>query len=338
MHMDRRSFLKTTGAVAGATALPIAAASAATELTAPALATGRHRLQLGTRYRIAQPGTSTFLTRLAESVSAMSDRRIELVAPAAATRASEADLVLGFPEGQGELAMAHDIVAGIPNGLDEPRAVAWLNFGGGARLWSDLAYESDLKVFYAGHTGASPWLWSRLPASKVDRLTGLDVETTGFGRKIAELIGGRVGFVGEATLVDGFALVADLVRGLPRTYADACVSPFHANGRLLALSMAKPAWAKLNSSDQAILEAGAAAIAPIASAELAAHGAMAQSATHRRHGTGNLIIGRELLRDLGEAAQVLLANASRTSLAAAKLIASIQGATRTVNESSLRAS
>jgi len=336
--MDRRSFLKTTGAVAGATAMPIATASAATELTAPALAAGRHRLQLGTRFRVDQPGTSTFLTRLAESVSAMSEGRIELLPPVIATDASEADLVLGFPEGQGELAIAHDIVAGLPGGLDEPRAVAWLNFGGGARLWSDVAYESGLKVFYAGHTGASPWLWSRSPASQVDSLIGLDVETTGFGKQIAELIGAGVGLASEATLVDGFALVADLMRGLPRTHADACVSPFHANGRLLALTMAKPAWAKLNASDQAILEAGAAAIASIVSAELAAHRVMAQSATQRRHGTGDLLLGRELQRDIREATRDLLASASRTSPAAAKLIASIDGANKTFNEPSLRAS
>ena len=276
--MDRRSFLKTTGAVAGATALPIASAAASETLSAPALAAGRHRLRLGTRFPVDQPGTSTFLTRLAESVSAMSEGRIELKVPMAADGGAE--LVLGFPEGPGDLAIAHEVVAGIPGGLDEPHTVSWLSFGGGLRLWSDLAYALGQKVFYAGHTGEGPSLWANAAELRTpkDRFVAIG----GFGVRVATALGGTASPDKRAEFLEGFSPLADLMSDLPRRFANCGGSPFHDKGRTLALTMPLSHWEAISASDKAIFEAAVASHAPLIGSEFRAHRAMAHHAMQQR--------------------------------------------------------
>lgn len=326
--MDRRSFLKTTGAAAGVATLPVTA-SASEPFPAPAVSQGRRQLRLGTRFPLDQPGTSTFLMRLADSIAAMSDGRIELEAPSAV--GAPADLMLGFPEGppsDQELALALDIVAGIPGGLDEPRALGWLHVCGGARLWSDIAFDGGLRQLYAGHTGLWPRLWSRLPEAVIETVTGIGIDTSGIGARIARGLGARIAPAPEATLVESLSPTCDLVSRLPATHAYVSLTPFHDTGRIVALTTTRQLWETLSSSDQAILEAAVAGHATLIGAELAAHRVMAYRSIVERYRPAEFLLAPGLRGLIREATQDLLSDASKGRTPAARLLASIAGGKR----------
>ena len=324
--MDRRSFLRSSGAIAGATALPLAADTA---VAAPAIVKQRHRLSVATRFPVAQPGTSTFQTRLAEAVLAMSDGRIELMAPARATAGTSTDLILEFPRSEGEMAFAHDIIAGYPGGLSPAMFVTWLDFGGGARLWGDIAEATGRKAFYAGSTHGGPKLWSRLEKLDIEELTGISVDTTGFGRRVVAALGGTLQAAPEADLADGFSPYVDFINGVPARYDWMFDSPFHPQGRVLSLTMPRGVWDSLSASDQALLEAAIAANARLVSTETVAHRRVTLSALITRSRVRPIRIDLTLQRRAETVAQDLLSEAAQANLATAKLVASMRGCAQT---------
>jgi TRAP-type mannitol/chloroaromatic compound transport system substrate-binding protein len=326
--MDRRSFLKTTGAAAGVATLPVTA-SASEPFPAPAVSQGRRQLRLGTRFPLDQPGTSTFLIRLADSIAAMSDGRIELEAPSAV--GAPADLMLGFPEGPAsdeELALALDIVAGIPGGLDEPRALGWLHVCGGARLWSDIAFDGGLRQLYAGHTGLWPRLWSRLPEPIVETVAGIGIDMSGIGARIVRSLGASIAPSPDAMLVESLSPTCDLVSGLPAIYSQCRLTPFHDTGRIVALTMSRHLWDSLSSPDQAILAAAVASHTALIGAELAAHRFMAYNTIVGRYRPTEFRLATDLKNLVDEAIHRLLAVAAQGRTPAARLLASINGSKR----------
>ncbi len=323
--MDRRSFLRSSGAIAGATALPLAADTA---VAAPAVVKQRHRLSVATRFPVAQPGTSTFQTRLAESVLAMSDGRIELMPPIRAAKDTSADLILEFPQSDGEMAFAHDIIAGYPGGLSPAMFATWLDFGGGARLWGDIAEAAGRKAFYAGTTNSGPMLWSRLEHLDTEHLTGISVDTTGFGQRVVRALGGTLQAAPEAELADGFSPYVDFINGVPARYNWMFDSPFHPEGRVLSLTMPRGVWDSLSASDQALLEGAIAANARLVATETVAHRRLTLSALISRSNMRPIRLELTLHRRTGSIAQDLLGQAANANLATAKLVASMRGCAR----------
>lgn len=320
--MDRRSFLKTTGAAAGAAALPAtASATSIAPPAAPAVSRGYEHLTVATRFPLDQPGTSTVLDRLRDSLAAMSEERLTLAAPVEASEGVVADLTLGFPQGLGELAIGHDIIAGRPGGFDEPATLGWLAFGGGYRLWSELALESDAKVFYAGHTGA-PLVWAR-QASYRD-LGGLAVGVDGFAGRVALALGSRPAGA-TVEMAEGLSPLADTMHGTLTAFAACGESPFHTQGRMLSIAILVARWRALAPSDQAIVEHAIAAAAPLAGAELGSHRLMARLTIARRNKPMGVMFDRALERRIEEATADLMSDAASRHSAIAKIVASIDG-------------
>lgn len=325
--MDRRSFLKTTGAVAGAAALPAAAgASEAATPVAPAVLRGHERLTIATRFPLDQPGTFTVLQALSRSLAAMTEGRIELSAPETAKIEAEADLLLGFPDADGPLSIAHDIVAGRPNGFDEQATAGWLTVAGGYRIWSEVALEGGRKVFYAGHTGA-PLAWARQDSYR--DLTGLTIDTGGFAGRVVRLLGARTpSDDGVVEIVEGLSPLADTLHPTLTAFAAAAESPFHSAGRMLSMSMPIARFRALSSGDQALLETAIAAAAPLAGTELTTHRRMARLTIERRNRPLSILFDRALVRRIEQASADLLSDAAKQHATIAKLVASIEGFTR----------
>lgn len=324
--MDRRSFLKTTGVVAGAAALP--AASGASQPTlpaaAPAVMRGYELLTVASRFPLDQPGTATVLESVSRTLAAMTEGRITLASPAPAK--ADADLLLGFPDGEGDLGIGHDIVAGRPGGFDEPMTLGWLAFAGGQRLWSELALEGGSKVFYAGHTG-TPLAWARQDSYR--DLSGLDIDAGGFAGRVVRNLGASTSPVaGSAEIAEGLSPLADTLHPTLTAFAACAESPFHSTGRMLAISMPIARWHKLSSGDQALVEAAIAAAAPLAGTELSTHRRMARLTIERRNRPLSILFDRTLVRRIEEASADILADAARSHATIAKLVASIDGFTR----------
>lgn len=325
--MDRRSFLKTTGAVAGAATLPaVAGASEAARPAAPTVLREHERLTVATRFPLDQPGTFTVLQSVSQSLAAMTEGRITLAAPEHATAQTDADLLLGFPEGEGALSIAHDIVAGRPGGFDEQATAGWLTVAGGYRLWSELALEGGRKVFYAGHTGA-PLAWARQDSYR--DLTGLKIDAGGFAGRVLDILGAlKAPVEGGVEIAEGMAPLADTLRPALTAFAACGESPFHSAGRMLAMSMPIARFRSLSSSDQALIETAIAAAAPLAGTELSTHRRMARLTIERRNRPLSVLFDRALVRRIEQASADLLSDAAKQHATTAKLVASIEGFTR----------
>jgi TRAP-type mannitol/chloroaromatic compound transport system substrate-binding protein len=211
--------------------------------------------------------------------------------------------------------------------------LGWLAFGGGARLWSELALETGHKVFYAGHTG-TPLVWAR-QASYRD-LDGLAVDVGGFAGRIARALGAHP--PGDsAEMAEGLSPLADTMH---RTLAafDACgESPFHTHGRMLSLSLPMARWQALSASGQAILEHAIAAAAPLAGSELGTHRRMARLTIERRNKPMSVLFDRALVRRISEAGDDLLAEAARSHPAIGRIVASLKGFRRLTSPPDLMA-
>ena len=191
MSTNRRTFLKAGMAgVAGALAAPhVARAGAAKEL------------RMVTSWPKNLPGPGVSAERLAQDIETLSGGTLkvkvyaagELVAPLAvfdavqngtAEMAHTASLFWG-----GKMPAAALFTAG-PYGLTPVEHRAWLEQGGGQKLWDALYGQFGIKPLYCGNTGPSMGGWFRKPITSLDDLKGLKMRMPGLGGEILRRLGG----------------------------------------------------------------------------------------------------------------------------------------------------
>ena len=160
--MDRREFLKSTGAAAAAATTATAARSCNVRAsrTGPRFrhhgAAPRHRLARHRR------GLADQARRLGQRLIAMSDGRYRIALPGivnglAAVRAGDADLYYATEHDHLDAHRALAYFSGLPGdrGIAARQLSAWMLVGGGQALWDDLAGEFGVKAMLAGHTGGA---------------------------------------------------------------------------------------------------------------------------------------------------------------------------------------
>ena len=268
--MDRRDFLKTTGAAA---------------VTAGATGAGdpgqRERGRCSSRHRrrwraygCSRSQPSTPPTRWGSDPSAWLavSRQPRTAAIASRFRRAQGrrrpDLWLSQPT-RG-LHRAFAFFAGLPfaQGLDAPSQHVWLAAGGGEMLWDDLAAEFGFKPLLAGHTGASAGVWAGARLEQASDLEGATLHVTGLAADAVRALGATPVEMApglKAALAEGRIRAAEWLGPL------AAVSPdlqpltqrlyepgFHRGGMMLSLDVRKPLWDGMSASDRAIFEACAA--------------------------------------------------------------------------------
>lgn len=263
--MDRRDFLRTTGAAAVAAGAASRASAANAECpAAPAIHTGARRLLLAPAWPAGLPGCDA--TRLGRRIEAATERRLHIeVAPPGA----DPDLSLAGASHPGHPAFA--FFAGLPGaqGLDASLAYAWLAFGGGQMLWDELAAGFDFKPLVAGHTGASDGVWSSTRLDHTADLSGLTLHVSGLAGAVVRALGATPvelapdgvrtalahGRIAAVEWLGPLAAVApDLAPLAERLYAPGV----NRAGLMLSLNVRKALWDGLNAADQTILESCAA--------------------------------------------------------------------------------
>lgn len=155
--MDRRGFLRTTGAAAvaaGTTVTPVHAIGCAP--AAPAIRPGAKRLALGSQWAV-EPGSGP--ERLARRIETATDGRYRIEV---ADGRVETDLTYGSAGRHASLHPAFAFFAGLPfeQGLDAAAQHTWLAVGGGEMLWDELSAELGFKPLLAGHTGPGAGVWA----------------------------------------------------------------------------------------------------------------------------------------------------------------------------------
>jgi TRAP-type mannitol/chloroaromatic compound transport system substrate-binding protein len=268
--MDRRDFLKTTGAAAVAAGTVAGAPATASEAeagsnpTAPAVLSGIRMLTLASTSPIDLPGAGA--ERLAQRIGAATGGRFCIQLQSGP---DEADLSFGSAYHAAHPAFA--FFAGLPfgHGLEAASMQTWLGPGGGQMLWDELAWAHGLKPLVAGHTGESAGVWATARLERTSDFAGQRIVVSGLAADVLRTLGATPvelnradikpaladGRIGAAEWLGPLAAVApDLQPLTQRLYRPG----FHPSGALLALGVRRQLWERLTAADQAIFEACAA--------------------------------------------------------------------------------
>jgi TRAP-type mannitol/chloroaromatic compound transport system substrate-binding protein len=281
--MDRRDFLKTTGAaaVAGGAASSPAEAATKAQIGAPAILSGSRDLILASDARDL-PGSSA--DRFARRIETATEGRyrIELASGA------DADLTYGGAWRHAGLHPAFAVFAGLPfsQSLDAPSQQTWLAAGGGAMLWDELAAEHGFKPLVVGHTGPSSGVWSAVRLEAPSDLAGARLHAEGLAGDVLRDLGAMPATLApedvRGALADGRLQAAEWLGPLAavapalQPLAQRLYRPgFNRHGLLLSLGIAKPLWDGLSAGDRAIFEACAAEAYQLSLTEARAHDLMA---------------------------------------------------------------
>ena len=276
--MDRRDFLRTTGAAAVAGGTSASGASATdTQVPTPAILSGGKQLTLAS-YARDLPGSG--VDRLARRIETATEGRYR-IEPASG---ADADLTYGSAWRHVGLHPAFAVFAGLPfsQGLDASSQQTWLAAGGGAMLWDELAAEHGFKPLVVGHTGPSPGVWSAVRLEAPSDLAGARLHAEGLAGDVLRDLGAIPATLApedvRGALADGRLQAAEWLGPLApaapdlQPLAQRLYRPgFNHHGQLLSLGIGKPLWDSLSAGDRAIFEACAAEAYQLSLTEARAH-------------------------------------------------------------------
>ncbi len=114
---------------------------------------------------------------------------------------------------------ATQLFSAVPFGMNAQQLQAWIEFGGGYELWSELYAKFNLVPFYAGNTGMQMGGWFNKSIEKPEDLKGVKMRIPGLGGKVFERAGGTV------VLSAGGEIYTNLERGV--IDAAEWLGPFH---------------------------------------------------------------------------------------------------------------
>ena len=272
--MDRRSFMKTTGLVAGA--------AAASTLAAPAIAQGKMQLKMVTSWPKNFPGLGTAPEDFATLVSAMTDGRFDIrvfgggeLVPALkcndAVQEGTADMYHSADYYyQGKL-KGYAYFTAVPMGLTATEIEAWIAYGGGQELWDEAGAQFGIKHLVGGNTGVQMGGWFAKPVTTVEDFKGLKMRIPGLGGDVVNALGGTsVTLAGaeilpalQAGTIDAAEWVGpwnDLAFGFQKVVKHYHYPGFHEPGAQLGFGLSTKLWDSLSDTDKKIFENAAWAV------------------------------------------------------------------------------
>jgi len=283
--MDRRTFLRTTTAVAATTTM-VADSAAAPEqqISAPAILHGLRELSFSSPWSRDVPVFGDMAADLEMRLgNALADRyRIGKGAQ------GESDLVFAPVDARVASEPGFAFFGAMPGtlGMQPHDLQAWLAVGGGQMLWDDLSAPHGWKPLLAGHSGSQPGLWANDPLESSRDLAGQAVAVSGLGRRVMQAMGATPREMAPVELASALSErrivaaewgnpLAALLLGLPHAASHLYRGGIHSAGTAFALHVRAPLWESLGASDRAILEGVAATMFALSTAEARAHRGLA---------------------------------------------------------------
>lgn len=292
--MDRREFLKSTGAAAAATAAA-ATQAVATEAgvaasASPAVSKGLKELRLAIPFNDGFAGPADYARRLARNIGELSAGRIR-VAPAFgianaadAVRAGDADLFFDTADSQLDMHRAFAYFAGLPGdqGLAPRDLQTWITVGGGQALWDDLAAEAGVKPLLAAHTGSHSFMLATRPVDTMATLAGRTTHVTGLARDVAKGLGLEVVSLpadaiatslraGDIEIAECGGAIVSYALQIPAAAPYLTGTSINQNGTAMLLGVRRGLWDSLDAGEQNMISAAAAAEFQLSLSEEEAH-------------------------------------------------------------------
>lgn len=268
--MRRRDFLTTTGGIGIASAVTLGTADPGHTAGAPAtpgLVAKARELSLALPWPDDGKGFGDSARRLARRIEANTGGSLRIALEPG--RAAGNQLSFGAERDYAGVHPGFAYFAGLPGvtGLDPFDLEAWLAFGG-QHLWDDLAKQIGQKHVLAGHTGASPALWSARPIATPADVRGARIFVRGLAREVVRGLGAETVEIDAASpsaaiecgAVDaiewGSARLAHAA-GLTTRMRQALDIGLNGYGSALSLSIALPVWQSLTDVERNAIEAAA---------------------------------------------------------------------------------
>lgn len=220
--MRRKEFLK-KGLTAGVGAALIAGACTPKEdyaIEAPNIITNKKfKWKMVTTWPTDFPVVGIGCNRLADWVRTMSAGRLDIQVYGAGQLAPALQVFEAVSSGAAEMGhgasyywagieAAFQFFTSVPFGMNAQQMNAWMDFGGGLELWTDLYADYNLVPFHAGNTGVQMGGWFNKKIESMDSWKGLKMRMPGLGGKVLERAGGT------AVLSPGGELYTNLERGV----------------------------------------------------------------------------------------------------------------------------
>jgi len=285
--MDRRSFV--TGAVIGGAA-GIAGTAAymgsqppkviEKEVAAPAIVADRVEIAMVATWGRDFPGLGTGAQRFADSLSTLSEGRIQVDYFAAGERVGAFDSFDEVASGNAQAYHAADYYwkgkhpawayfTAVPFGFTYSEMNAWIRFGGGQELWDEVAGEFGLKCMMCGNTGVQAGGWFNKEINSADDFNGLKMRMPGLGGDVigkmgaspVSLPGGQIYENLVSGAIDATEWVGPWNDEIMKFYEAAkfyYTAGMHEPGSMLAAGFNQKFWADLSDTDRAIISAAAA--------------------------------------------------------------------------------
>ena len=345
--MDRRTFLKTSGAVAGTAAVAGSATAAAPPLPAPALATGMRELTMVTSWAPDQVGHARSAENFASRLETALDGRYTIKVYGAGERSDPLRCFDALGNGTADLyhsveyhhqarSKAFAFFAAVPFGLNADEMNAWVLYGGGQKLWDDLAGQFGIKPFLCGNTGSQSTTWFKAPPASLADLEALAIHMPGLGGDLVRalgaapvtLAGANVGpalAAGTIAAAEGTGPYGDLASALHQAAGHMYSPGIHGPGTVLSLGVRRALWDRMSRSDQIILAAIAMSQNSLTLAEANANNAMALDTLVRRHGVRVATFPAGIAKGLREAGADILATAANADMQTRKVYESYTG-------------
>lgn len=201
----RRKFLKT--ALKTAIGLPLVAGTVASGCSGDSKSTIKKNSSAKIKWKMVTtwprdfPGLGTAARNLAETITAMSDGRLEVklfgageIVPALETFDFVASGGAQMGHGgayywQGKNS-ATPFFCSVPFGMNAQEMNAWLYYGNGLSLWQELYKQYNLIPFPSGNTGVQMAGWFNKKIHSVDDFIGLKMRIPGLGGEVINRLGG----------------------------------------------------------------------------------------------------------------------------------------------------
>ena len=270
--MKRRKFLQQAGAATAATGVALAGA--------PAIhAQQRIDIIMVSTWGRDFPGLGTGAQRFAQRLTDMTNGRMNVQYFAAGERVGAFDSFDEVASGNAQMYHGADYYwigkhpawgyfTSVPFGLTSTEINAWINFGGGQKLWDELGSEYGLKCLPCGNTGVQMGGWFRKEINSPDDLKGLKMRIPGLGGNFmtklgvsaVSLPGGQIYENLISGAIDATEWVGPWNDAYYKFYEAAKYYYFpgvHEPGSMLALGMNKSWWEGLSKVDQMTIQAAA---------------------------------------------------------------------------------
>ena len=278
------------------------------------------------------PGAGLSAERLAERLRAMSNGRLDIKVYGAGELVGAFEVFDAVSAGTAEMGHGASyywrgkipiaaLFSGVPFGMIAQEMNAWLRYGGGLELWRELYAPFSLVPFVVGNTGVQMAGWFNKEIKSLDDLQGLKMRIPGLGGEAFDRAGGvpvnvpagEVFTSLQTGVIDATEWIGpynDLALGLYTAGNYYYYPGWHEPATTLELIVNQQAFESLPADLQAMIETAAQANNDDTLADYVAHSQAALDTLVNEHGVQLRPLPKDVLEQLREAAQGVVAEAA----------------------------